>query len=178
MQVRRVVTAKVGAGRSTVIMDGDSPRSRALKYSPGFTVTPLWFTRAPTKPVSDATDPVLTTQTLLPAAGETSFMIVTFPPDAVAQGPDFNPQLAGAEFLDAVPGIAHAMEPDNPGMHTTATVDYAIVLSGEIWLELDDGETIFLREHDVVIQNAARHAWRNKGDRAVTVAFVLVGASS
>jgi hypothetical protein len=68
------------------------------------------------------------------------------------------------------------MEPENPGMHTTPTIDYGFVLNVEIWLELDDGKTVHLKEHDVVVQNGARHAWRNKSDKPVTMAFVLIGA--
>jgi quercetin dioxygenase-like cupin family protein len=69
------------------------------------------------------------------------------------------------------------MELDNPGMHTTDTVDYAIVLEGEAWLELDDGKEVHPKPHDIVIQNGTRHAWRNKGSMPVRIAFVLIGAA-
>ena len=68
------------------------------------------------------------------------------------------------------------METDNPGMHTTQTVDYGIVLEGEVWLEVDDGKQVHLKPHDIVVQNGTRHAWRNKGDKPVKIAFVLIGA--
>jgi quercetin dioxygenase-like cupin family protein len=61
-------------------------------------------------------------------------------------------------------------------MHTTDTVDYGIVLEGEVWLELDDGQQIHLHPHDVVVQNGTRHAWRNRSDKPVRMAFVLIGA--
>lgn len=64
--------------------------------------------------------------------------------------------------MEQVPEIASKFEPDNPGTHVTDTVDYAIVLGGEVWLELDDGAQHHLEAHDVVIQNGTRHAWRNK----------------
>lgn len=176
MSIRRVVTIKNASGKSVVASDGPSPAERALKHTPGFVSTPLWLTGAPAVKASDATDPMATIETLLPGPGGTSFMIVSFPPDSVMTPPAWDPSLAVPEILEATPGIAHAMEPDNPGMHTTDTVDYGVVLDGEVWLELDDGETVHLRRHDVVVQNGARHAWRNKGDRPVTMAFVLVGA--
>ncbi len=75
----------------------------------------------------------------------------------------------------AVPGLAELFEPDNPGMHTTPTVDYGVVLEGEIVLDLDAGETTLLRPGDVVVQNGTRHAWRNPGTRPATVFFVLIG---
>ena len=60
-------------------------------------------------------------------------------------------------------------------MHTTPTVDYGIVLDGEIWLELDDGIVVQLKQHDVIVQNGTRHAWRNKSSKATKMAFVLIG---
>jgi quercetin dioxygenase-like cupin family protein len=87
----------------------------------------------------------------------------------------FDPVAAGNEQLRLSPGIAERFEPDNIGMHTTDTIDYGIVLSGEIWLEVDDGEKTRLRQHDVVIQNGTRHAWRNKSSAPATAAFVLIG---
>ena len=61
-------------------------------------------------------------------------------------------------------------------MHKTNTVDYAVVYDGEIWLELDDAETVHLKKGDVVVQNGTRHAWRNKGTAPVTMLFFLNGA--
>ena len=61
-------------------------------------------------------------------------------------------------------------------MHATDTLDYAIVIEGEAWLELDNGTRTRLTAGDVVIQQGTRHAWRNTSDRRVTVAFVLIGA--
>ena len=61
-------------------------------------------------------------------------------------------------------------------MHTTESVDYAIVLEGEIWLELDNDELVQLARGDVVVQNGTRHAWRNRSNEPATLAFVNVGA--
>ena len=89
--------------------------------------------------------------------------------------PEFNPALAGPEHLAAAPGIAETFEMENPGMHTTPTVDYACVIDGEIVLELDDGATVQLGRGDTVVQQSTRHAWRNPGDKPATLAFVLLG---
>ena len=62
-------------------------------------------------------------------------------------------------------------------MHTTKSIDYAVLLEGEIWLELDDGVTTHLQPGDIVIQGAARHAWRNKGALPAKLLFVLIGAT-
>ena len=102
---------------------------------------------------------------------------VVFPPDSVMQRPEFDPMAAGAEYMEHLPNLADKFEVDAPGMHKTDTVDYAIVLDGEVWLELDDGKATRLGKHDVVVQNGTRHAWRNRSDKPVTMLFVLTGAS-
>ena len=65
-----------------------------------------------------------------PGPGGSTFLVVTFPPDSVMMSPEFDPALAGPEHVAAAPGIAETFEMDNPGMHTTPTVDYACVIDG------------------------------------------------
>jgi len=103
-------------------------------------------------------------------------MIVTFPPDSVMMNESFDPIAAGQEYMENFPGLAEKFEVDNPGMHRTDSVDYDILLDGELWLELDDGKEVHLKPYDTVIQNGTRHAWRNKSDKPATIAFVLIGA--
>ena len=176
MPIRRIVTAHDKAGKSVVVSDGPSPWRQEFQYTPGFASTVVWQT--PPLPVIpfDGKDPTRSLATLIPAAGGTTFVIVTFPPDAVMADPNFNPELAGQELARASPGLVDHFEIDNPGMHTTPTADYAIVLNGEIWLELDDSKTVHLKQHDVVVQNGTRHAWRNRGAKAATLAFILIGS--
>jgi hypothetical protein len=177
MGFRRVVTAKNAAGKSVVVSDGASPREMALKHTPGFISAPIWMSAATPALPADGKDPMAVAgPSLLPAAGGSTFIVVTFPPDSVMMSPDFRPDLAGPEHGAAAPGIAETFEMDNPGMHTTPTVDYACVVSGEIWLELDDGMLVQLKHGDCVVQHGARHGWRNRGDKPATVAFVLMGA--
>jgi hypothetical protein len=104
-------------------------------------------------------------------------MVVTFPPDSVMAAPNFDPAAAGAEYMKAIPGLAEQFEIAHPGMHTTDTVDYSMLLSGEIHLELDDGQRKRLEPHDIVIQQGTRHAWRNLGAAPATMLFVLVAAA-
>jgi mannose-6-phosphate isomerase-like protein (cupin superfamily) len=177
MSVRRVVTAKNAGGKSVVVSDGTSPRQMALKHTPGFVSAPIWMAK-PSLP-ADGKDPMsIPDSSLLPGPGGSTFLIVTFPPDRVMMSPEFNPALAGPEHAAAAPGIAETFEMDNPGMHTTPTVDYVCVIDGEIVLELDDGVTVQLKQGDTVVQQGARHAWRNPGDKPATLAFVLLGASA
>jgi mannose-6-phosphate isomerase-like protein (cupin superfamily) len=175
MSVRRVVTGHKG-GKAIVISDGPTPRSHDFKHFPGMSTALVWATPAqPALPLS-APDPIDRASTWIPPVGETRLMVVAFPPDSVAMSPSFDGAAAARENAEHVPDIAALIEPDNPGMHTTETVDYAVVLDGEVWLELDDGKEVHLRAHDIVIQNGTRHAWRNKGPKPVKMAFVLIGA--
>lgn len=68
-----------------------------------------------------------------------------------------------------------SMDPDNPGMHTTQTIDYGIVLSGTITLELDEG-TRELSAGDVIVQRGTVHAWRNYSSEPCTMAFILISS--
>ena len=68
-------------------------------------------------------------------------------------------------------------EPDDPGMHTTDTVDFDYVVSGEVYLELDDGAEVLLKPGDCVVQNGTRHRWNNRSDEPCVVAVCIVGAS-
>ncbi|MBC7297601.1 MAG: cupin domain-containing protein, partial [Demequina sp.] len=67
-------------------------------------------------------------------------------------------------------------EADNPGMHITDSIDYGVCLSGEIYLELDDGAEQRITPGTVVVQRGTRHAWRNRGTEVCTMVYVLCGA--
>lgn len=176
MQVRRVVTGLDATGRATVVSDGPPPRSHDLVHVPGMSTAMLWAT-APGGPLPlDGADPTPRVVSQLPLPGGTCFLIVRFPPDSVFTEPGFDPAAADAEQRLASPGIAERFEPDNPGMHTTDSVDYIVVLAGEVWLELDDGQLTQLRAGDTVVQNGTRHAWRNRSTEPVTLAVIQVGA--
>ena len=100
----------------------------------------------------------------------TMFRIVEFPPDVVWQDMDV------AESFKAMgSGDAHDGEAENAMMHETQTTDYAIVIEGEIWAVMEEGETK-LRAGDVLIQRGTNHAWSNRTNSVASVAFVLIGA--
>ena len=170
---RRVITA-VRDRRAVFVSDGPTPNAHHYASLPGMMTSVLYTTAAvPTLP-----DPEEETAPphgrLVPAAGETTLLIVTFPPDSVFASPNFDPVAAATERHDFAPDFAATFDPESPGKHRTESVDYDIVLDGEIWLELDD-EATPLHAGDVVIQGATRHAWRNKSDHPATLCFVLIG---
>lgn len=146
-----------------------------MTHTPGFVSNPVWMRDADAPPATDD-NPTLRAVSLHPAPGGSTLLVVTFPPDSVMAALEFDVAASVAEHLAESPGIADRFEPAAPGMHRTDTIDHAIVLSGEITLELDDGATRNLAAHDVVIQQGTRHAWRNTGPIAATVAFCLIGA--
>ena len=110
----------------------------------------------------------------VPGPGGTRFRIVQFPGASTRA---FDREAFRREYLVKAPGLAEAMEVQDSGMHTTDSVDYGVVISGEIILELDDGATVSLKQGDCVVQNGTRHAWRNRGATPCVMASVLVGAA-
>jgi len=80
-----------------------------------------------------------------------------------------------AEMEEKLPGVLARLEPDNPGMHTTDTIDFEVVLSGEVILELDDGVEKLLRPGDTVVQNGTRHRWGNRGTEPAVMAVFTIG---
>lgn len=172
--MRRVLVANVD-GVSQVIEDGAPPRSKRAEYTPGFSNTLLWST-APQQTVEFAgTDPTISAPTFVPAPGGTSMLVLTLPPMSVFQDPSFDAMAAAAEHASISPGITDLMEPDHPGMHTTPSIDYDVLLEGTLHLELTQGE-VELHAGDVVIQHGTRHAWRNRSDEVAKLLVVFVGA--
>ena len=176
MKIRRVVLGVDATGKSGVLSDAHAVRNSVFETVPGFEANLLWSTTAASEAGSQSTfsDPTFEAN-FLPGPGESRLMFVTFPPDAVMMRPDFDGAAFGAEFGRLLPGLAETFEPDAPGMHTTDSIDYDVVLDGEITLELDDGKEVLLKKHDVAVQQGNRHAWRNKGDKPATMLFVLMG---
>ena len=173
MRVRRVVTGHTADGKSIVTSDEEvEPVTVALL--PGFEFHWLWGgDEASTFP--DAGDQPAHHQ-YFPPVGGFRFGVFTVPPASTATPPDLDVKAGLAEFEAKLPGLASHMEPDAPGMHTTATVDYEFVVSGRVVLELDDGASVELGPGDTVVQNGTRHAWRNPFDEPCTIAVTLVGA--
>ena len=77
---------------------------------------------------------------------------------------------------EKLPGLLAYLEPDNPGMHTTDTIDFEVVLEGTVTLELDDGAIVTLQAGDTVVQNGTRHRWGNPGTEPAVLAVFLIGA--
>lgn len=170
--VRRVVTGLTAEGKAVISRDEDLTEV-VYEHTPGFAQAVAWTTGSPLVPHDDV--PTVPLASYVPGPGETIALTVTFPPDSVFMDPSFDVGAAVAENLRNTPGLAECFEPDAPGMHTTPTVDYVVVLDGTVVLEVDDGVSTTLHPGDLVIQNGTRHAWRVPSDKPATIFAVLMG---
>ncbi len=170
-KVRRVVTGHDQDGKSIVLMDGDAPNVKEMASMPGLALTDLWETT--TAPASNAgnADAAARPVRLEPPRDGTILRIVEFPPDAAWR----NSADAGKAFDSIGAGHAPDRHSSDPLMHKTATVDYIIVLKGEIWAIMDKGETL-LRPGDILVQRGTNHSWSVRGNEPCILAAVLVSA--
>jgi len=175
MQIRRVATGHDKEGKAVFVSD-EMVEPVTLSLLPGSEFHRLWGADSTVTFPDDGSKP--DAQRYFPPVGGFRFGFFTIPPDGGEGAPaDLDFEAALAELEEKLPGLADHLEPENPGMHTTATIDYGVVLSGEADLELDDGAKVTLRAGDSYIQNGTRHRWSNKGDAPAVIAIALVGAN-
>ncbi|NNL85671.1 MAG: cupin domain-containing protein [Myxococcales bacterium] len=170
--VRRVLTGHNREGRSIIWKDENAPNWMEVEAMGGLRVTDLWVTEGAPADNSEDRDTADRPIQLEPPKNGSVFRVVDFPPDSTwMQGADGR---AGFEAIGA--GHAAAEGSDDPMMHVTNTTDYAIVLEGEVWAVMEDGETC-MRAGDVLVQRGTMHSWRVRGDEPARVAFILVDAA-
>jgi mannose-6-phosphate isomerase-like protein (cupin superfamily) len=169
-----VVTGHDENGKAVIASD-EQVSPTTVNLMPGSEIFQLWAAdQAQTYP-DDGSNP--NARMYFPEVGGFRFGLITLPPESAAPMPSPEALEAGMQELqDKVPGMMDPMEPDEPGMHTTDTTDFEVVLAGEFVLELDDGVEVVLRPGDTVIQNGTRHRWHNRGDVPATFAAFMVGA--
>ena len=173
MKVRRVVTGHDRDGKAVFASDEEvDPLPLALM--PGAEFHRLWGADlAPTFPGGGS--PTAQPR-YFPPVGGYRFGFFTVPPATGSAPAELDLQAALAEMAEKLPGLLTYLEPDNPGMHTTDTIDFEVVLSGEVILELDDGVERVLRPGDTVVQNGTRHRWGNRGTEPAVLAVFITGA--
>jgi mannose-6-phosphate isomerase-like protein (cupin superfamily) len=173
MDIRRVVTGHDVNDRAVIISDERVPPVTAA-IAPGVEWHTLWSADTPPVFPDDGSMPVA--GRYFPPPGGFRFIFYSIPPgDRSSPPPDLDFESALAEMDDKLPGLTEYLEPEAPGMHTTASIDYGIVLSGEATMELDDGARVTLRPGDTYIQNGTRHSWSNDGDVTAVLACTLIG---
>ena len=171
-RIRRVLTGHDAAGRSTIIADDFAQNVKEIPGIPGLALTDLWETTGAPASNEGSADAATRPVRLEPPPNGTIFRVVEFPPDAA-----WRKKTDARAGFDAI-GAGHAQDRGSHDamMHKTSTVDYAIVLSGEIWAVMEKGETL-LRAGDVLVQRGTNHSWSVRTDAPALVAFILVSAS-
>lgn len=173
MSIRCVVTGQNASGKSVIMRD--SPvQPVTLALLPGYEFHRLWGSDSTPELPSDGTPPPH--PRYFPPKNGFRFAFFTIPPDTTTNITQIDIARALEEIQQKLPGMIEVLEPDHPGMHTTDTVDFDVILSGEVVLELDDGAEVLLKAGDCVIQNGTRHAWHNRSTQNCVIAVALVGA--
>lgn len=173
---RRVVTGHDRDGRSIIVTDSPAPNTWRSDEVDGLGASVAWSTDPGPVDNDGAADPARAgvEVPMSPPAGGTIFRIADFPPDAhyTARAVDGMFSTIGGEHArDAAEGATSR----HFWSHRTDSLDYAVVLDGEIWMLVDHGE-VLLRTGDSIVQRGTSHSWSNRTDRTCRIAFVLLGA--
>ncbi len=172
--IHRVVTGHDADGRAVVASSGPLPTVVAISAIPGTVFHEVWSTDACPAVVDNGLDPTAAPLCLPPPAHGTRVRFVDIPPDT----PDFLAHGAGrmqeafSQIGDAQASTVRQGSP-HPLMHRTESIDYGIVIDGELTLVLDDSE-VALRAGSVVVQRGTNHAWANRSGQPCRMLFVLV----
>jgi mannose-6-phosphate isomerase-like protein (cupin superfamily) len=174
MSARRVITGFDDQGRAAVLSDSEAPVIMKSEKIPGYEIAELcMLSSVPAR--LDGINVDGRAWELEPPAGGLVWRIVVRPPESAGRD-DINALLqeVGAGEGDATGGAAH--KPGVGGMHTTATVDMLVILSGQVWLTVGDEDEVVLGPGDFVLQGGVPHAWHNRGTVPCVMAGVMVGA--
>ena len=172
--IDRIVTGHDENGRAIVCLRGPLPTVVEIAAVPGMVFHEVWTTAGSPAAIDNGIDPTLMPLTLLPPKSGTRVRFVDIPPEMpdVLVRDNENAEAAFAEIGDVAALTVKADSP-HPLMHRTETVDYGIVIEGEITLVLEDSE-VSLRPGSVVVQRGTNHAWANRSGRPCRMLFVLV----
>src|SRR5215470_6029253 len=168
MNVRRVVTGHDASGKSVFVSD------EAVAPSPTTGFHRLWGGDCTPQFPDDGSVP--DHHAYFPPVGGFRFGMFTLPPASTA-GSEMQSAGSVADVEAEAPGLLRYMDVSDPGMHTTDTIDFEVVLEGTVVLELDDGAEVTLHPGDTVVQNGTRHRWKNPGDTTARLALFICGAN-
>ena len=168
--VRRIIVKDVGE-KSKALVDGPSPDVRTDPARPGYAATRIWVTDRTPARMQGIEDTLDAPHTLEPPAGGSVCRVVTFPPDASWKGRVSAKEIKAWFSAMGSPGAStYAPNAPHPYMQKTRTLDFCLVLEGEITLVLDTQE-VHLKAGDTVVQRGTNHAWSNRSGGPCTIAF-------
>jgi len=170
-EVRRVVTTLDNSDKAVVLFDGACPHKKVRPHTQ-IVSRPLWATAEAPADLSATADRAAVDIGIMPTPGGSVFRIVDFPPETAATRSLDRATMHRSLGPDAP---RRGLPPRHPAMHRTRTIDYAIIMAGEIDMLLDDSE-IHLKAGDVLVQQGTNHAWVNRGSEPCRIAFVLIDA--
>jgi mannose-6-phosphate isomerase-like protein (cupin superfamily) len=170
--LRRIVTGHDGTGKAIVVFDDDVP-NKVVRAETGIVANWIWISSSSPADITADTDTSSVRRGLNPPPGGSIFRIVDFPPTAGSEQNLDHHTISSSLGLDQTSGKRRPAT--HPMMHFTETLDYAIVMTGEIDMMLDDS-VVHLKAGDVIVQQATNHAWVNHGSEPCRIAFVLIDA--
>jgi hypothetical protein len=172
-QIRRIVTGHDENDKSIIVEDALVTKIDNPLNIKDFGIMNLWTTTSSPAEINDHPDLNKTKIPLSPPKNGTVFRIIDSPPESSYLNELSKNNIPGlTEYLHGKKtGTQNTTA--NPFMHKTNSVDYAIVLFGEIYLVLEDSE-ILLKQGDVIIQRGTNHAWINRSDKICRMAFILI----
>ena len=174
--IRRVVTGHDDRGRAVVVSDGPAPSVHINKAEQDWFSVDMWRTHEmPAKIVPKAVEePTAGPRRQMPNTNGTVLRINSFPPESEAvRAMTPADSLRVFESLGNPKAATFGKGGRHPMMHRTESIDYALILSGEITMLLDD-EEVLLKAGDVVVQCGTNHAWSNRSNAPCLVAFILI----
>ena len=171
-KIRRVVTGHDKNGKAIVVMDGEASNVR-VREATGILSALFWVTDSTPADISGVADEADREIGVAPPKMGSIFRVVEFPPERDVEGTVNNEEMMKEIGLASTADAGE--KPRHPGMHRTESIDYAIVLTGEIDMLLDDSE-VHLKAGDFVVQRGTNHAWVNRGEEPCRIAFILIRA--
>ncbi len=168
--LRRVVTDRDEAGKSFVVSDGPAPTA-----APGVRQVVLWAADAMPAPARGAAEVDAATYPLQPAPNATKLLFFEVQPEDESVSSEDQERMAAEMFERMGAADSRGDTTRHPFMHTTQTLDYVVLLSGQVTLLLDEGE-VTLNPFDSVVQQTTNHAWVNRGDEPALLVAVMIGA--
>jgi mannose-6-phosphate isomerase-like protein (cupin superfamily) len=170
-KVRRVVTAQDARGRSYILSDAIATNAQEMKTMTGLMVTDLWETVETPADNRGTADGAARPMRHEPPKGGTLFRFVEFPPDTMWKE-SVDPDQA---FGSIGGGHTRVKDSKDPLMHKSTTIDYIVVVKGEMYAVMDEGE-VLLKPGDVLVQRGTNHSWSNRSDAPCLIAAILIDA--